>query len=144
VYKTKDGKYITIGAAEGRFWGNLCKTLGREDLVEYQLATGEKREEIFSFLRQTFLTKTRDEWVDELKYMDICFGSVNTIEEVFSDPQVLHRRMLVEIDHPTEGKIKQIGIPIKFSETPGEIRTPPPLFWSTHRRDSQKLRVFRR
>ena len=51
---------------------------------------------------------------------------INSLAEVFEDPQVIHREMVCEIDHPTEGRIKQIGIPIKFSKTPGQLKLPPP------------------
>ncbi|MCK5552137.1 MAG: CoA transferase, partial [Deltaproteobacteria bacterium] len=51
---------------------------------------------------------------------------VNDFQETFSDPQVRHRGMVLEVDHPTEGRIKQVGFPIKFSETPSRIRLPSP------------------
>jgi CoA:oxalate CoA-transferase len=57
---------------------------------------------------------------------DTCVTAVHSLEETFSDPQVLHRKMLVEVSHPKAGRVKQIGVPIKFSETPGEVRTPAP------------------
>ena len=126
VYETKDGKYITIGALEPWFWQNLCKTLDREDLIPYQFATGKEGMKVRSALREIFLTRNRDEWFDLLKDEDVCVAPVNTIEGVFTDPQVLHRKMLIEMLHPKLGKIKQIGIPIKFSDTPGRIRSPPP------------------
>ena len=126
VYETKDGKYITIGALEPWFWENLCKTLGREDFIPYQFATGEEGMKVRSALGEIFLTRNRDEWLDLLKDKDVCVAPVNTIDEVFTDPQVLHRKMLMEMDHPKLGKIKQIGIPIKFSDTAGRIRSPPP------------------
>ena len=126
VYETKDGKYITIGALEPWFWQNLCKTLDREDLIPYQFATGKEGMKVRSALGEIFLTRNRDEWFDLLKDKDVCVAPVNTIEEVFTDPQVLHRKMLIEMTHPKLGKIKQIGIPIKFSDTPGRIRSPPP------------------
>jgi crotonobetainyl-CoA:carnitine CoA-transferase CaiB-like acyl-CoA transferase len=59
--------------------------------------------------------------------MDACFEPVHEFDEVLSHPQFLYREIFQEVDHPVEGKIKQIGFPIKFSETPGKIRTPPPL-----------------
>jgi crotonobetainyl-CoA:carnitine CoA-transferase CaiB-like acyl-CoA transferase len=73
-----------------------------------------------------FLTKTRQEWLDILMKEDTCVTAVHTLGETFSDPHVLHRNMLVEVSHPKAGRIRQIGVPIKFSETPGEVRTPAP------------------
>jgi crotonobetainyl-CoA:carnitine CoA-transferase CaiB-like acyl-CoA transferase len=135
VYETKDGKYISIGCVEPHFWENLCRLLGREDYIPYQVAMDhfrqkpedEKWEEISSYLKQSFLTKTRDEWFELLIQKDIPAGKVYTLDEVFSDPQVLQREMVTEVEHPTFGKIKQAGIAPKLSHTPGKVRTFTPL-----------------
>ncbi len=126
VYRTRDDKYITIGALEAKFWEDLCRALGSEDLIPHQYATGPQGDEAISQLEKIFLTKTRDEWVEYLEDFEICHGPVNDFQETFSDPQVLHRGMVLELDHPTEGRIKQLGFPVKFSETPGRIRLPTP------------------
>ncbi len=136
AYKTKDGKYISIGCIESFLWENLCRALGKEDYIPYHFSAehflhkpkDDKWKEISSYLKKTFLTKTRDEWFDLLSKKDIPIAKVYTLDEVFSDPQVLHRQMLVEVEHPRWGKIKQAGIPIKLSETPGKIRSLSPLF----------------
>ena len=129
VYETKDGKYISLGCLEHHFWENLCRVLGREDFIsyDYDKLEGEKREEIFAFLRQTFLTKTRDEWFELFRDKNIAVGKVYTIDEAFNDPQVLHRQMIVEVPHPSLGKVKQVGIALKLSDTPGEIRSTAPV-----------------
>lgn len=126
IYKAKDGKYLTLGCSEKHFWANLCKALGREDLIEYQFDEGEKREEAFKFLREIFMTKTRDEWIKTLREADVCCAPVYDLGEVFSDPHILARNMVKEVEHPAEGKVKQLGFPCKFSDTPCLIRTPPP------------------
>jgi crotonobetainyl-CoA:carnitine CoA-transferase CaiB-like acyl-CoA transferase len=123
LYETKDGKYITVSAVEPWFWANLCRALGREDFIPHQYTIGQKRDEIISCFRQVFHTKTRDEWFDLLTQTDICVGKVLAFDELESDPQIRQRKMIVEIDHPRLGKVKQVGIPIKLSETPGEIRS---------------------
>jgi crotonobetainyl-CoA:carnitine CoA-transferase CaiB-like acyl-CoA transferase len=128
IYRTKDDKYITIGALEPRFWENLCWALEREDLTLHQYATGKQGEDVSAQLEKIFITKTRDEWDEYLEDFEICHGSVNDFQETFSDPQVLHREMVLEVDHPTEGRIKQVGFPIKFSETPSRIRLPSPSY----------------
>lgn len=130
-FETSDGKYITLAVGNDRIWKNFCKALGLENLAEDQkFATNprrvENRNELIHKLVKTFLTKTRDEWLKILIDKEVPCGPVYTMDEIFLDPQVLHRNMLVEIEHQKAGKIKQIGIPIKFSETPGRIRTPPP------------------
>jgi len=136
VYEAKDGKYVSLGCVEPWFWENLCRALGKEEYIPYHVSPehflhkpeGEKWEEISSSLKQVFLTKTRDEWFEFLTQKDVPVGKVYTLDEVFRDPQVLHRQMVVEIEHPTLGKVKQAGIAIKLSETPGKIRRLSPLF----------------
>ena len=135
IYETKDGKYITIGCLEPHFWENLCRFLGKEEYIPYHFALEHtfhkpedaKWDEIRSSLQQIFLTKTRDEWFELLIRNDVPAGKVYTPDEVFSDPQVLHRQMVIEVEHPTLGKIKQVGIAPKFSGTPGKVRSLSPL-----------------
>jgi len=122
VYETKDGKYISIGALEPWFYANLCQLLGREDFIEHQYAAGEKREEIFQSFRETFLTKNRDEWVEILRRKDTCVAPVYSIDELVSDPQLIARGMITEVDHPTLGRIKQVGSMLKLSESPFQVR----------------------
>lgn len=121
VYETKDGKFITIGAhPEPRFFANLCKVLGCEYLVPFHTDPA-KAEEIRMVFRTTFLTKTRDEWFDLLMKADTAVGKVYRLDEIATDPQVLHRQMVMEVEDLREGKVKQVGIGIKLSETPGKI-----------------------
>jgi len=122
VYETKDGKYISIAALEPWFYANLCQLIGREDFIEHQYATGEKREEIFRSFRETFLTKDRDEWVEILRRKDTCVAPVYSIDEVVTDPQLIARGMITEVDHPTLGRIKQVGSMLKLSESPFQVR----------------------
>ena len=126
VYETKDGKYLALGIFRPQSWQALCQTLGREELIDQQWAMGVKLEEMLSFFQKTFRTKTRDEWYHLLRDLDVEVGPVNSLDEVFCDPQVLHRRMVVEVEHPIAGTMKQVGIPVKLSETPGQIRSPAP------------------
>jgi crotonobetainyl-CoA:carnitine CoA-transferase CaiB-like acyl-CoA transferase len=124
VYKCKDGEYFTLGCAEPHLWANLCRALGREDLVPlHNPDTPEERQRVIQELSAIFLTRTKKEWADYLLDKEACTGPVNNLNETFEDPQVRHRQMVVEVDHPRVGKVKQIGIPIKLSETPGTIRT---------------------
>jgi len=127
IYQAKDDQYLTLGCSEKHFWANLCRAFNREDLTEHQFDEGEKREETFKFLREKFRTKNRDEWIKILREADVCCAPVHDVGEVFSDPQVLYRQMVQEVEHPLEGWIKQLGMPCKFSETPGRIKSAPPL-----------------
>ena len=74
-------------------------------------------------MKQIFLTKTRDEWFDILTKADTAVGKVLDLDELCADPQVLHRQMVVELDHAKFGKVRQIGMGIKLSDTPGTIRS---------------------
>jgi alpha-methylacyl-CoA racemase len=135
IYQTKDGKFISFGCLEPWLWENLCREIGKEEFIAFNPVgerlseqTGdERRQEIFASLRQLFLTRTRDEWFDLLSQKDVPIGKVYSLDEVFNDPQVLHREMVIEVEHPTEGKVKQVGIAIKMSDTPGKVRNLAPL-----------------
>ncbi|MBI4301175.1 MAG: CoA transferase [Chloroflexi bacterium] len=122
IYETKDAKYISIGALEPWFYANLCRILGREDLIPYQNAYGQKAAEIRSIFQEVFRTKTRDEWFALLRQTDVCVGPVYNFDEVFSDPQIIHRQMVIELEHPVVGTVKQVGISVKLSKTPGQVR----------------------
>jgi crotonobetainyl-CoA:carnitine CoA-transferase CaiB-like acyl-CoA transferase len=122
LYETKDGKIITIGAIEPWFFANLCRALGREDLVEHEYNSA-RRAEIQESFSAIFRTKTRDEWFEILSRTDVCVGKMNTLDEVEADPQVRARKMIVELDTPEGRKVKQVGISVKLSETPGSIRS---------------------
>jgi len=77
--------------------------------------------EVYNFLKKTFRQKTRDEWVAFFHGQDVCLGPVKNMGETLEDPQIRHRQMIVDVEHPQAGQLKQIGIPIKLSETPGKI-----------------------
>ncbi len=126
VYRTADGKYLSIAAIEPWFWENLCRAIGREDLIPHQRAGGEKRAEIAQTLEQIFIAKTRDEWFDALRDADISVGKVYDLEEALDDPQIQSRGMVVELEAPgvPGGKARQPGIPFRLSETPGAVRSP--------------------
>jgi formyl-CoA transferase len=81
-----------------------------------------KFDEIRVGLEKVFLTKARDEWFDLLAANDVPVGKVNSLDETFQDPQILHRKMVIELDHPKLGKVKQVGILPKLSDTPGQVR----------------------
>lgn len=126
-YQTKDGGYITLGCIEPVFWVNLCREIGKEEYIPHQMDRA-KREEISAHLKKLFLTKTRDEWFDQMWQKNIPITKVNRFSEAVEDPQLKHRQMVVEVNHPKLGPVKQIGIAIKLSETPGKVRTTGPTF----------------
>lgn len=123
VFRCKDGEYLTIAPAEDPFWANLCRALGREDLIPQQHPkTLDESDRIRDQLAAIFLTRTRDDWWEYLKDKECCVGPVLTADETFQHPQVLHRKMLLEFDDPVHGQVRQMGIPIKLSDTPGAVR----------------------
>lgn len=135
VYETKDHKYVSLGCLEPWLWENFCRAIEREDLIPYHWSPEHqwnapdenKWQFVRSCLMDVFKTKTRDEWFDFLIAKDVPIGKVYTLDEVFSDPQVKHREMIIERDHPSVGTVRQVGLPIKMSESPGKFRRFPSL-----------------
>jgi len=126
VYETKDERYMSLGALEPKFWGNFCETVGRKDLIYKQYAEGDERDRLIKEVEQILRTKTQKEWVDIFQNADACCEPILNLEEVFHHPQVLYRQMVKEIAHPVEGKVQAVGNPIKSSQYPFEVQTPPP------------------
>lgn len=122
LYECKEGKWISIGNIEPWLWANFCRAIGREEFIEAQFEMGPKREEITKELQKIFKTKTMQEWVDILGPANVCVGPVNDIEDVVTNPQINARHMIIEVDHPEKGKIKQVGHFIKLSDTPASVR----------------------
>ncbi|MBF0224055.1 MAG: CoA transferase [Desulfobacterales bacterium] len=127
TYETADGKYISIGALEHRFWKNLCEHLKVPEYIKLQYDE-EKKEEIINFFRTLFKKKNLAEWEKELSDKDVCFAAVKNFEEILNDPLFIERKMITSIKDKKGQNIPTIGIPIKLSETPGSIRTPPDTF----------------
>lgn len=121
VYQTKDGKRLSLACSEPLFFVNLCKILKCEDFIPYQY-NPEKAPAIKDFFTRTLLTRNRDEWFDLFIQSDIAVGKVLEPDELINDPQLKHRKIIVEMDHPEDGKIRQVGVAIKLSDTPGNIR----------------------
>lgn len=126
VYPTKDGKALAVGASEKKFWRRFCELLGKEEWIELHMAGPEIQEQIRQELRQIFRTKDQAEWLKLLMEEETCVGPVYELDEVFSDPQVLARNMVIETNHPVLGVLKQVGFPLKFSEAEGAVRRPAP------------------
>ncbi|MDY7033665.1 MAG: CaiB/BaiF CoA-transferase family protein [Thermodesulfobacteriota bacterium] len=131
VFDTKDGKKIILCLIEDDLWQNFCEAAKRSDLAKDEsfssmLKRKENSKKLHDILKELVLTKTRDEWTEILSKKRICFSPVNELNEAFEDPHFKHRGLVKEIDYPDVGPIKQVAFPVKFSETPAEIRTPPP------------------
>jgi crotonobetainyl-CoA:carnitine CoA-transferase CaiB-like acyl-CoA transferase len=131
AFKCRDGRYVNLAVANENHWRKFSEAAQDPSLNAAGYSTNrlrnEKREQLYKTLDGIFLQKTSKEWLQVLNQFEVPCGPIYSMEEVFSDPQVLHEKMLQIIDHPKAGKIKQIGIPIKFSENPGAIVLPPPI-----------------
>ncbi len=134
IYETRDGKLLTIGCTEPWLWENFCNAIGRPEFKRFarqpdqfvRAANAEEegaRREIEALIQ----TRDRDEWYELLVRADVCVGKVYEIDEMVRDPQINHRRMIVDVEHPTQGRVRQVGIAIKLSDTPGSIRSAAPL-----------------
>ena len=127
VWCAGDGKYLTATNPESHLWERFCKAIGREDLIPYQRAKGKEREEAMEKIQETMLTRPRDEWVEAIRKADASVAPVYRIDEVAAEPHFRHRGMFLEPSHPTQGRVKQVGLPIKLSRTPGQFRSFAPL-----------------
>ena len=130
-FRARDG-YLNIAAAKPAMWNALARALGREDwLSDERFADPFARvrhraaltEEIEAALSKADVAV----WVERLNAVGIPTGPVLNVEQVFADPQVLARDMLVELAHPEVGTFRTTGLPIKFAATPGRIERRPPL-----------------
>ncbi|MEW6731779.1 MAG: CaiB/BaiF CoA-transferase family protein [Acidobacteriota bacterium] len=126
VYKTKDAKYLSLGALEPKFWQNFCEAIGRKDFIDKQFVKGKERERLYTELRSLFLSRTRDEWLKLFAEKDICCEPIYNMADALSNPQAAQRAMIFEMDHPVEGPLRQVGSPFKFSDTPVRMQLPPP------------------
>ncbi|MGE0103686.1 MAG: CaiB/BaiF CoA transferase family protein [Blastocatellales bacterium] len=125
IYRTGDGRYLSLGALEPKFWQNACRVLGREDLIEIHFKS-DRQDEMIGILTGIFETRTADEWLAEFAKVDTCITLVKDMSEMVQDPQVVHRGLIAEIEHPVEGALKQIAPTIRLSATPGRMSSPPP------------------
>ncbi|MFQ6030809.1 MAG: CaiB/BaiF CoA transferase family protein [Dehalococcoidia bacterium] len=140
----QDDKYFNVAVGSERIWERFCQGIRREDLKDHpDFATNTvrvpNRAKLVSLLQEYFRTRPADDWVEDLQAVNVSAGPINDLADVFSDPQVLHRQMLLEMPHPTLGSIKQTGLPLKFSETPGGLDQPPPLLGEHNQQILQEL-----
>jgi crotonobetainyl-CoA:carnitine CoA-transferase CaiB-like acyl-CoA transferase len=127
---TADG-YINLGVANQPNWERFCKAAGLDDLMEDpRFAINSERvqryQELASLLEKTTRAKSTAEWLALLERVGVPAGPINNLEQVYNDPHVLARGMVQELEHPVAGVTKHIGVPVKLSETPGQLRIPAP------------------
>ena len=122
-YKCKDGKYISVGSLEPKFFAGLCKALGHDEWADGKILKTDTKLVKETFKKQ-FLTKTRDEWAEICAHYDSCIEPVLDLEEVSHDEHLLSRGMFPEVEVPVSDgvKIRQLGCPIKLSESMPEYK----------------------
>ncbi|MEH7178184.1 CaiB/BaiF CoA transferase family protein [Neobacillus vireti] len=118
VYETQDHRYIAVGALEYKFWKEFCKAIKRDDLIDSLDAPQNIQDELKIEIGNIIKKKTLDEWTEIFNHYEACVSPVLTFQDMVNHPQIINREMIQEIP----GMIgKQIGIPIKLSDTPGSI-----------------------
>jgi alpha-methylacyl-CoA racemase len=108
VYPARDGRWIAVGAIENKFFANLCRALGREDLAPHQMDLA-RQPEIREAFRAAFTTKDRDDWIAELAPQDTCVAPVLSIAEVTRDPHLQARGVFQDVEDPEHGSFRVVG-----------------------------------
>ena len=131
AFQAADGMLI-LAIGSDALWLAFCRAAGLADLAaDVTLATNEGRVRAYGTLRPRLATaiagRRRDEWIEVLRAAGVPAGAVRTIDEALADPQIAARGMVARVSHPTVGSLDVLGIPVKLSDTPGAVRTSPPL-----------------
>jgi alpha-methylacyl-CoA racemase len=122
-YEAADG-WVTCGALEPKFWHAFCRGVGREDLIDSQFE--RPGSEAWKDIAGIFRSRTRDEWRAFNDEHDAMIEPVLDLDEALSSELVEAREMVVELDQPHMGQVRQLGVPIKLSRTPGKVEEPAP------------------
>jgi alpha-methylacyl-CoA racemase len=123
-YETKDGGWVALGALEPKFWHNWCDGVGRPDLKEKQFEHPDSEPGLE--VARVFASRTRDEWTGFAGEHDCCLEPVLDLDEALASDLVEAREMVVELQQPGIGAVKQAGFPIKLSRTPAGIEQSAP------------------
>jgi crotonobetainyl-CoA:carnitine CoA-transferase CaiB-like acyl-CoA transferase len=130
VFRTSDG-WITIGANTQALWIKFCEVIGRSEFARdprfhNNAARVANRPALAALVQEALAAATTRDWMARFEAAGIPAGPVQTYAEVFADPQVKAREMVAELEHPSAGKTRTLGIPVKLSDTPGALRHPAP------------------
>lgn len=131
VFETRD-QDIIIAVANDGLWEKCCEALGWEDLkADTSLETNddriERREWLIETMNERLSSQTSNEILSRLEDAGVPAGLVHTVDQVLNLPQVKERESILQIDHPTITDLRMPGFPVKLSDTPAEVRLPPPL-----------------
>ena len=131
TFVARDG-YVNVACGNEGMWRRFCRALGLEDLLEDLRFTTNadrvnNREPLSQRIQQRFAELTVRDAVATLEAAEVPTGPVSTLADVFADPQTEHLELRRRVQHPKAGEISVTGFPWQLSDTPAEIRTPPPL-----------------
>ena len=131
TFMAKDGRYLNLTVLNNKFWAAFCKAIDRPAWAgDPRFVDNAKRianrATLIGLIVARFGVDTRDRWIRRLLAADVPAGPVNTIDEVIKDGYVEEAGMLADLLHPSCGKVRMPGIPIRMSATPGALRLPPP------------------
>ena len=135
-YQCGDGQWICLAMGQAdRYWSDFCKALGIQELdkdprFENIQVRAQHSEELIVILDKVLASKPRDQWMKIFKTADgdFIYTVVNTIGDLPEDPQMLANDYIVDFNHPTLGPIKEVGVPVRLSKTPGRVQAPAPEF----------------
>ncbi len=130
TFATADGD-LALAVGNDSLWQAFCRAAELPDLgADARFATNALRLANYAALKArldpAFASRTRADWTARLVAHGVPCGGVRAIDEVFADPQTVHREMVATVPHATLGQVKVTGVPVKLSETPGSVRTGPP------------------
>lgn len=127
IYKTKDGRYMALGALEPKFWQGFCESVGRSNWnQENYFQPGPHQRILQDEIAELFRRKTQADWIAHFGNHDCCCEPVLNLDEVLADPHLRAREMVVELVHESWGAYHQLGIAPKLSRTPGKISSHAP------------------
>jgi crotonobetainyl-CoA:carnitine CoA-transferase CaiB-like acyl-CoA transferase len=131
TFRTKS-QDLALAVGSEKLWKDFCPLIGAPEMTgdlrwKNNAARVKNRASLIARLQEIFLTKTYEEWEAILIPAGIPMGAINTMDRVVEHPQVKARHVLVECEHPTAGKVRVVGPPVRLSETPGGVRGPAPL-----------------
>jgi crotonobetainyl-CoA:carnitine CoA-transferase CaiB-like acyl-CoA transferase len=129
--RASDG-YFVIGANNNRLWRSLCELIGRDDLASDPRFTDiadrlANRATLIEELQKVFVTRPIGEWVERMLAVGIPASPILDYAQALDNEHSRERHVVMEIDHPVEGKVRTIGFPVKLSATPQQVRLAPPL-----------------
>lgn len=125
LYPVRNGRWLSVAALEPEYWKNLCKAIGREDLLEDQFATGDRQQILVAELTRVFQKKEVSEWLEFFEGKDVCVAEVRKLGDTLHDEHLAAREMIVQI-RGAGGAPPSVGVSPKLSATPGALGTDAP------------------